>query len=162
ADIGHACHEYGFFYVTRHDVDERLVLQLEQVSRQFFRLDLTTKLEIEMSRGGRAWRGDFPVGGGLTSGAPEMKRVIYFGAEIDEDHPLVKSGAPLHGRNLFPASIPQLRPIVLDYMSAMTRLGHSLMRGIALSLGLEQSYFADRYTADPLILFRVFNYPAGQ
>ena len=33
------------------------------------------------------------------------------------------------------------------------------MAGIALSLGLEESYFADRYTADPLILFRIFNYP---
>jgi isopenicillin N synthase-like dioxygenase len=42
----------------------------------------------------------------------------------------------------------------------MTRLGHSLMTGIALSLGLEESYFADRYTSDPLILFRIFNYPA--
>ena len=161
-DIGHACQEYGFFYVTRHGVDERLVRQLEQVSRQFFRQDLTTKLEIEMSRGGRAWRGYFPVGGELTSGAADMKEGIYFGAELDDDHPLVKSGAPLHGRNLFPASIPQLRPVVLDYLSAMTQLGHSLMRCIALSLGLDESYFADRYTADPLILFRVFNYPAGQ
>jgi isopenicillin N synthase-like dioxygenase len=41
----------------------------------------------------------------------------------------------------------------------MMGLGHSLMAGIALSLGLEESYFADRYTSDPLILFRIFNYP---
>jgi isopenicillin N synthase-like dioxygenase len=33
------------------------------------------------------------------------------------------------------------------------------MEGIALSLGLPASYFAERYTADPLILFRIFNYP---
>ncbi|WP_199336814.1 isopenicillin N synthase family oxygenase [Oscillatoria sp. FACHB-1407] len=33
------------------------------------------------------------------------------------------------------------------------------MAGIALSLGLEASYFRDRYTNDPLILFRIFNYP---
>jgi isopenicillin N synthase-like dioxygenase len=44
-------------------------------------------------------------------------------------------------------------------MDAVTRLGHALMEGIALSLGLEPSYFADRYTADPLTLFRIFNYP---
>ena len=42
----------------------------------------------------------------------------------------------------------------------MTRLGHAMMEGIALSLGLEDSYFAARYTADPLILFRIFNYPS--
>ena len=44
----------------------------------------------------------------------------------------------------------------------MTRLGHALMEGIGLSLGLEASYFHDRYTRDPLILFRIFNYPASE
>jgi isopenicillin N synthase-like dioxygenase len=49
---------------------------------------------------------------------------------------------------------------VLEYLAAMTELGHALMRGIALSLGLGESYFAERYTGDPLILLRIFNYPA--
>ena len=31
---------------------------------------------------------------------------------------------------------------------------------MALSLGLDESYFAARYTGDPLVLFRIFNYPA--
>src|SRR5205823_8221936 len=35
-----------------------------------------------------------------------------------------------------------------------------LAAGLSLSLGLEESYFAERYTRDPLILFRIFNYPA--
>lgn len=34
------------------------------------------------------------------------------------------------------------------------------MQAIALSLRLEASYFAERYTQDPLILFRIFHYPA--
>ncbi len=33
------------------------------------------KMRIPMSRGGRAWRGFFPVGGELTSGKPDMKEV---------------------------------------------------------------------------------------
>jgi isopenicillin N synthase-like dioxygenase len=33
------------------------------------------------------------------------------------------------------------------------------MAGIALSLRLDESYFRARYTGDPLILFRIFNYP---
>ena len=44
-------------------------------------------------------------------------------------------------------------------MAALTGLGHRLMAGLALSLGLEESYFADHGTAEPLILFRIFNYP---
>jgi isopenicillin N synthase-like dioxygenase len=71
----------------------------------------------------------------------------------------VKTGTPMHGPNLFPTNLPEYREIVLEYMAAMTRLGHCLMSGMALSLDLKESYFADRYTSDPLILFRIFNYP---
>src|SRR5205814_9912955 len=49
----------------------------------------------------------------------------------------------------------------LDYMAAMTRLGQAVMSGISLSLGLEESYFGENYMNDPLILFRIFNYPAS-
>ena len=67
ARIGQACREWGFFYVVGHGVDEALQRQLAAVSQQFFAQDLETKLDISMSRGGRAWRGYFPVGGELTS-----------------------------------------------------------------------------------------------
>jgi isopenicillin N synthase-like dioxygenase len=99
------------------------------------------------------------VGGELTSGKPDLKEGIYFGAELDDDHPAVKAGVPLHGRNQFPPEIPELRQATLEYMAAMTALGHTLMEKLSLSLGLTGSYFADRYTSDPLILFRIFNYP---
>jgi isopenicillin N synthase-like dioxygenase len=159
AQIGAACREYGFFYIIEHGIDEDLQRRLERASHQFFAQDLQAKLEIQMSRGGRAWRGYFPVGGELTSGKADLKEGIYFGAELSADHPLVKAGTPLHGPNLFPAQIPEFRNLVLEYMEAMTRVGHVLVTGISLSLGLEKSYFADHYTADPLILFRIFNYP---
>jgi isopenicillin N synthase-like dioxygenase len=160
ASIGQACRDYGFFYVVGHGVDEHLQRRLEEVSQRFFAQDLETKLQIGMSRGGRAWRGYFPVGGELTSGKPDLKEGIYFGSELTHDHPLVKLGTPLHGPNLFPPNMPEFREIVLDYMAAMTKVGHCLVAGISLSLGLEESYFADRYTSDPLILFRIFNYPS--
>ena len=159
AEIGRACREYGFFYIVGHDVDESLQHRMEELSREFFAQELGKKMQIGMSHGGKAWRGYFPVGSELTSGKPDLKEGIYFGAELGPDHPLVKRGTPMHGPNLFPPDMPEFRKIVLDYMTAMTRLGRNLMTGMALSLGLEESYFADRYTSDPLILFRIFNYP---
>jgi isopenicillin N synthase-like dioxygenase len=159
AQIGQACREHGFFYILGHGVDEGLQQRLLHVSRQFFVQALDRKLEIRMGLGGRAWRGYFPVGGELTSGTPDLKEGLYFGAELDDDHPLVRAGTPMHGHNLFPSRIPLFRETVLDYMAAMTALGHRLMEGMALSLGLETSYFADRYTKDPLVLFRIFHYP---
>ncbi|HYV51542.1 MAG TPA: 2-oxoglutarate and iron-dependent oxygenase domain-containing protein [Dongiaceae bacterium] len=161
-EIGHACREYGFFYVVGHGVDDSLVKNLEHASREFFDQPLPAKLDIAMSRGGKAWRGYFPVGGELTSGKPDQKEGIYFGTELSSDHPRVRAGTPMHGPNLFPAHPPELRTLVLAYMDALTRLGHALVAGLSLSLGLEASYFASRYTANPLILFRIFNYPPVQ
>ena len=158
-EIGLACRECGFFYIVGHGVDAGLQAQLETSSREFFAQPLDTKMRIRMERAGPAWRGYFPVGQELTSGKPDRKEGIYFGAELPDDHPRVRQGTPLHGRNLFPDRPPELRAAVLAYIDAMTRLGHVLMSGIALSLGLDDSYFYDRYTADPLVLFRIFNYP---
>jgi isopenicillin N synthase-like dioxygenase len=158
-EIRLACRECGFFYVTGHAVDQTLQQRLETFSRQFFAQPLEAKMAIRMALAGPAWRGYFPVGQELTSGKPDLKEGIYFGAELSDDHPLVRAGMPLHGRNLFPPDMPDFRDVVLAYIDAMTSLGHTLMAGVALSLGLERTYFAERYTGDPLILFRIFNYP---
>ena len=157
--LGRACRESGFFYIAGHGVGEGLQGRLAALSRQFFSQAAETKLEIEMARGGRAWRGYFPVGAELTSGRPDQKEGLYFGEELAADHPLVRAGTPMHGPNLFPAAPAGFRECVLDYMAALTHLGHRLMAGIALSLDLPESYFAERCTGQPLTLFRIFNYP---
>ncbi len=157
--IREACCDNGFFYIQGHGVDDHLQKRLEELSRKFFLLDLETKMKIRMELGGRAWRGYFPVGVEYTSGKPDKKEGIYFGSELSELHPKVKQGLPMHGANLFP-DIPAFRETVLEYFDAMETLGHALMKGIALSLGLNGEYFRKRYTNDPLMLFRIFHYPA--
>ena len=159
--LGAACRESGFFYVVGHGVDEALPERLEALSRRFFALPEEEKRTIRMARGGAAWRGYFPVGGELTSGRPDRKEGLYFGTELGPEHPLVRAGTPLHGPNLFPQEPAGLREAVLDYLAALTRLGHTLMGGLALSLGLPEEHFATGFMADPLVLFRVFNYPPG-
>jgi isopenicillin N synthase-like dioxygenase len=131
-----------------------LLAGLDAAARAFFSLPDNDKREIEMARGGRAWRGWFPVGGELTSGAPDRKEGLYFGAELPAGHPL-----PLHGPNLFPRQVPELRPLVLSYVDEMTRVAQEVMRGVARSLDLAPDYFSAGYTATPTVLFRIFHYP---
>jgi polar amino acid transport system ATP-binding protein len=154
-----ACRDVGFFYVVGHGVDDRLPRRLDTLARAFFALDDTEKSLVAMPRAGRAWRGWFPLGGELTSGVPDGKEGIYFGAELGPDHPRVRAGVPLHGANLFPARPALLGPTVLAYLDAMTALGHLLASGMALALGLESDWFVQNLTADPTILFRIFHYP---
>ncbi len=158
--LGRACRDVGFFYVVGHGVDEGLQTRLEDLSRAFFARPIESKMRLRMALGGRAWRGYFPVGGELTSGKPDLKEGLYFGAELPDDDPMVIAKTPMHGANLFPDDLPGFRETVLDYMAAITRLGHALMGGLALSLGLDESYFADHFMTRPLTLFRIFNYPS--
>jgi len=154
-----ACRDSGFFYVTGHGIPRAVFEHLDAASRTFFALPEDKKFEIAMKHGGRAWRGYFPVGGELTSGRPDLKEGVYFGTDLPPDHPRVLKGVPLHGANLYPAEVPELRGAVLDYLGAATSTAHALMEGIALSLGLEADYFHRHYTANPTILFRIFHYP---
>ncbi|MCU1353525.1 MAG: iron oxidase [Acidimicrobiales bacterium] len=159
--IDRACRQDGFFYITGHGVDEAGQRRLEQAAWAFFGQPDDAKAAIAMHHGGRAWRGWFPPGGELTSGAPDRKEGLYFGAELGPDDPRVAAGLALHGPNLFPDHPPELRPAVLDHIAALTRLGHALARGLALGLGLDEAWFDRQLTADPLVLFRIFHYPAA-
>src|ERR1700743_1727147 len=154
-----ACRERGFFYVTGHGVPPGLLGELASALAECVALPVEDKLEISMDRGGRAWRGFFPVGAELTSGRPDLKEGLYFGAELPDDAPRVLAGLPLHGRNLFPRQVPRLGPLVLAYLDALASLGQAVLAGVALSLDLDPGYFATGYTADPTILFRIFHYP---
>lgn len=156
--LDRACADYGFFYLVGHGIDAARVARLMTLSREFFARSEQAKLAIDMNHGGRAWRGYFPVGRELTSGTPDRKEGIYFGTELGEDDLRVARGLPLHGRNQFP-ELAGFREAVLTYMSDSTQLGHRLMALLAHGLGLDGGFFEAHYTADPLILFRIFNYP---
>lgn len=160
-DIGAACRDLGFFYAAGHAIAPEALEKLADASHRFFALPHDEKMKIAMALGGRAWRGFFPVGGELTSGKPDIKEGLYFGEELEPDDPRVKAGLPLHGGNLFPDAVPELRGLVLDFMRDAERSAHAIMEGVALSLGLDAQYFRRVLTAQPTLLFRIFHYPAS-
>ena len=51
----------------------------------------------------------------MHSGIVDQKEGLYFGEEIQSDP------RPLHGPNIFPDD-SDLRPIVLEYMAALTKV----------------------------------------
>jgi isopenicillin N synthase-like dioxygenase len=157
AAIGSACRELGFFYAVGHGIQPQLAQRLRAAAASFFALPEASKRAIAMERGGSAWRGWFPLGGELTSGEPDLKEGLYFGAEVTSGDP--RSGKALQGPNLFPVEVPELRQAVLDYMAAAEAAGQAVLEGLALALGLDANYFRAQYTAEPTTLFRVFRYP---
>ena len=158
--IARACEAHGFFYLTGHGISRETLADLETQSRRFFALPEAEKLKIDMAQGGRAWRGFFPVGGELTSGLPDQKEGLYLGTDLAADHPRVRARMPMHGANLWPEALPELKVAAEAYMAGATRAAAALMEGFSISLGLPDDYFRDAYTNEPTVLFRIFNYPA--
>jgi isopenicillin N synthase-like dioxygenase len=157
--IDAACRAVGFFAIVGHGVPASLRNELVRRAREFFERPDAEKAQIAMARGGRAWRGWFPLDGELTSGHPDHKEGVYFGTELPRDDPRVRAGTPLHGPNLFPAHPAELRAVVLAYLDALRPVADAVMRGIARGLALDTRWFERHLTADPTVLFRIFRYP---
>lgn len=157
-----AARAQGFFYLEGHGIPPGLWQQLEAAARRFFALPRPAKEAIAMPLGGHAWRGWFPLHGELTSGQPDGKEGLYLGEELGPDDWRVKAGWPLHGRNLWPADVPELQTAVAAWLDATTRAGQALLRVMAVALGQPPDWFHQHYTADPTLLFRIFRYPPGE
>ena len=154
AEIGEACMEVGFFYVSNHGVSEAVQEQLETSCRQFIGQPREIKRKIEMAKAGTRWRGYFEVGEEHTCAVVDQKEGIYFAAERPDDT------RPFNGANLFPddKDAPGMRGAVLEYMAALKELSRLLLEAIGEALSLPPTIFKTQFE-DPTTLFRVFHYP---
>jgi isopenicillin N synthase-like dioxygenase len=157
--IDAACREVGFFSIVGHGVAAATRDRVVTLAREFFDRPEREKAAIAMSRGGRAWRGWFPLGGELTSGHPDRKEGIYFGRELNETSPRVRAATPLHGPNLFPERPAGFGGAVVAYMQEMERVAAAIMRAIAHALGVDDGWLDRVITREPTVLFRIFTYP---
>jgi isopenicillin N synthase-like dioxygenase len=160
--IGRAARTNGFFYVVGHGVEAESISRLDAAARRFFALPPTEKAQIAMAKAGPAWRGWFPLGGELTSGAPDQKEGVYFGEELPADDARVREGWPMHGANLWPARPPELRSAVETYVRQTTRAAQAVMEGVSLALDLDANHFQKAYLRRPTVLFRIFRYPPAR
>jgi isopenicillin N synthase-like dioxygenase len=148
-----ACRTVGFFALTGHGVAPQLRRDLIETARRFFALGPDAKARVGLAAGGTAWRGWFPLGDELTSGVPDLKEGFYVGRELPP------SPLPLHGPNLWPAEVPELRSTVTAWMQAMEELGQRTLAAMGIGLGVGPDWFRRELTADPTVLFRIFRYP---
>jgi len=151
-EIGAACRDRGFFYVTGHGVPESATRTAFEAARALFDLPAEAKQAVSKGRS-PANRGYERLGGQtLEPGAPpDLKEGFYIGAE----EPFAGFN---RGPNQWPAQLPELRPVMLDYHRRMLELAMQLMLGLALSLGLRPDAFAD-FCRSPVAILRLLSYP---
>ena len=126
-------------------------------ARDFFHLPAEVKAGVKANARHRGWHA---LGGALMEGAKHSDRKEFFsiGLELPEDDPAVLAGEALRGPNQWPDFAPALRPAMGAYYDAMFGLGGRLLRAVAVSLGLEEGFFAPRYRK-PLQRTQAIFYP---
>jgi len=68
-----------------------------------------------------------------------------------------------HGRGAQQlADLPGFHDTVGEYTTTMTGLGHKLMTAMARGLRLDDSFFVDRYSGNPVTSLRIREYPVGR
>jgi isopenicillin N synthase-like dioxygenase len=160
ARLSAAARDVGFFYITGHGVEPRLLSDLMDLSRRFFALPEADKLAIEMVNSPH-FRGYNRVAWERTRGTPDWREQIDIGAERVA-LPRTAGMAPwarLQGPNQWPAALPELRPLVLRWQTAAMEVLARLLRAFALALGQAQDALEPLYRDEPHHLVKLIRYP---
>ncbi|WP_236191218.1 isopenicillin N synthase family dioxygenase [Pseudomonas paraglycinae] len=159
-DLRHAARDVGFFYLTGHGIDARLLEQVQDYARQFFALPDSEKTAVGMINSPH-FRGYNRAASEITRGQPDQREQFDLGAERDvlplnADSPL---WARLQGPNQWPEALPQLKPLLLDWQQAMTQMSLRLLRAFAQALSLPEDAFDRLYGDKPNEHIKLMRYP---
>jgi len=147
----------GFFYVRNYAVSQPLIDRVYALSHRFFALPADVKRSVRINA---LHRGFLAVGEArmYDKARIDLKESFIWGPELGPDDPDVAAGKPLMGPNQWPAAMPELAPTLKEYSAAVMDCGRSLLRGFAVSLGLEPNFFRERF-AKPLARCSLIYYP---
>ncbi|MEB3340620.1 2-oxoglutarate and iron-dependent oxygenase domain-containing protein [Okeania sp.] len=156
------CDEHGFFYLKEHGVSSEIVNQTIEASRKFFELPEDVKLNYRQDIQKvypKTCRGYVPLYGEFLNKEIgfDPKQVFDLGIE----RPL--SEEPFTGPTVIPDDSVAPGFASSHYQlqnEIMTKVTPKLLKGLALALGLEASWF-DKYFTEPTLIQRTIYYPAG-
>lgn len=156
--IDAACRDWGFFYIEGHPIGAERIALLTDYAKRFFALSAAEKLEIDITRSAHHRGYGAIATEQLDPNEPcDLKETFDMGFHMAADHPDVLAGKPLRGPNRHPA-LPGWAALMETHYQDMHALACTLLRAIALALGIERDFF-DRRFDEPISVFRMIHYP---
>jgi isopenicillin N synthase-like dioxygenase len=165
--IDEACRDTGFFLVTGHGVPAELISETRRRAIDFFALPVAEKMKVarppaKISRGYN-WLGDRSIAYSMGEKAPpDIQEAFAFGhdradlvAKVDE------ASAQMYAPNIWPLEPADFKPTLLAYYDAMMGLASRVLAAMALALGVDEDYFADKFDRHASVC-RIIRYPALQ
>ncbi len=155
AELGAAYREWGFCGIRGHGIASSLIDGAYDVFQRFFALPTETKMKYHVAGSGGA-RGYTPFGieTAKDSQYPDLKEFWHIGREIPRDSTYADVMPP----NLWPDEVDGFRQNGYGLYEALDALGSRVLSALALHIGLEQDYFADKTRFGNSIL-RPIHYP---
>jgi isopenicillin N synthase-like dioxygenase len=142
AALREACHGPGFCYLRGHGVPASADGAIMDAARQFFALPEPERDALAIARSPH-FRGYTVLGGEITKGARDWREQLDIGAE-EAAQPFSPGDPPwlrIRGPNQWPARLPAMRGVVLDWMRALDGVGLAVLRALALGLGQPLEHF---------------------
>lgn len=144
--IDRACAESGFFVITGHGVDSRVIDRMYDATRAFFELPPEEKARCISPHSGRGFNNGGFVAASYGKKTPPDLCELFAASHLGE--PGVADPAHFGEHlaswdmpNVWPERPAGFRTAWLAYYAAMERLAEELMRLSALGLGLAQDFF---------------------
>jgi len=153
-DFGGSFQRFGFAVVADHGIDADLIANAWDLTKQFFALPVAVKAQYKSVWGGQ--RGYTPFGIEIAKGATEndLKEFWHVGRDIPAGHRFENHMPP----NLWPAEMPEFKPVLAKLYAEFDRIGAKLLSAIALYLGLDEHWFEEP-VRDGNSILRLLHYP---
>ncbi len=144
--IREASTRVGFFYIRNHGIAPEVRDAALAASKRFFALEPEVKARVAVNHQHRGFMA--PGGAKMHETArADLKESFNWALDLPADDPDVMSGdKPLLGPNNWPDDdLPELRSAFYAYYEAACECGRDLMRAFAVSLGIDEGFFAPHF-----------------
>ena len=154
-ELGAAYREWGFCGIRGHGIPATLIERSYAACKAFFALPDEAKRRYHIAGGGGA-RGYTPFGveTAKDSKYPDLKEFWHVGREIARDSEF----AEIMPANVWPEEIADFRAATYGLYEALDALGARVLSALALHIGLQADFFADKVDVGNSIL-RPIHYP---
>ncbi|TXH76234.1 MAG: isopenicillin N synthase family oxygenase [Lysobacteraceae bacterium] len=159
-EIDRACRGSGFFYAANHGVD---LAALQKVTTDWhMAMSDAEKWDLAINAynpaNPRNRNGYYMA----VKGKKANESFCYLSPSFNENHAMIKEGLPCHEVNIWPdeTKYPGLRQFYENYYSEVFDVSSVILRGFAIALGREESFFEPYFTKqDTLSAVSLIRYP---
>jgi len=166
AELRHACGNVGFFYIKGHGVPQALVDRTFAAAKRFHAIPLDQKLALSLNQNNIGY---LPINASAQNAStvhkatkPNQNESFFVSHDRDADHPDVRAGIPLRGRNQWPDGLPGFREDVMAYVTALDALCARMIPAFAAALDLPADFFTPLFANEAHITLRMLHYPPQQ